>query len=291
MQSATIRTLLNRGRAVLTEHGVPNAQRNVEWMLSHALSCSTLDLYVRSTDVPERVASAAFWNCVQRRAAREPLQYILGQTEFMSLPFLTAAGVFVPRPDTERLVELAEERLVSSERTHLRMLDLCCGSGVIAVSLLSRLPHLRAAAVDVSEPAAGLTQRNAALNQVTHRLEVVWMEAARFLGTSAEPYDAILCNPPYIRSGDVDNLPPEVRDHEPAAALDGGPDGADFYRAVIPLMTRRLSPDGWVAFEIGDDQGEAVSGLLGEGSYRSVRVYEDHAGRDRVVIASAPAKV
>ncbi len=284
----TIRDLLQRAELRLVASGVPNARRNAEWMLCHALGLRMLDLYVQSTDAPDPDRASVYREMVERRAAREPLQYILGATEFMSLSFEVHPGVFVPRPDTEVLVERAEE-LLRSRPLHeaLDVLDLCSGSGIIGVSLAARIPNLAVVAVDVSSAAAVITARNAALNGVSDRVEVVHEDAFAYLRDTGRRFAAVVCNPPYIESGELAALPREVRDHEPTLALDGGRDGLDFYRRAVPELAGRLTPGGFVMFEIGDTQGAGVSKLLRDAAFTSVEVAKDYAGRDRVVIGFA----
>jgi release factor glutamine methyltransferase len=302
----TIGLLVRRGTAVLREHGVPNARNNAEWILCHSLQCRRIDLYVSSADVPTADQAKDYWMNITRRAGREPLQYILGTTEFMSLPFLTPGGVFVPRPDTEVLIETAEARLrdVPIDRS-LHVLDLCCGSGVVAVSLAARIPNLTVTAVDACENAVESTKTNATLNRVADRIVVVGSEACAFFSQPSEAttastlrrsyevgrpmrFSAIVCNPPYIETSQLESLPPEVRDHEPRAALDGGADGLDFYRRVAPMLPRWLEQGGFAAFEIGDTQGAEVSAILLDAGLSGITVTPDFAGRDRVVIGDLP---
>ncbi len=270
------------GETFLSEHGVPNARNNAEWILCFVLGCERLDLYTAS--VGKDGWESQYLECLQRRANREPLQHIIGSTEFMSLQFETLPGVFVPRPETETLVEAAEKRLrdLPLDR-EMNVLDLCCGSGVIAVSLAARIPNLVATAVDISEAAVEATRRNAALNGVGDRVEVLLGEASSVL--KANCYTAVLCNPPYIETGELDNLPPEVRDYDPAAALDGGEDGLDFYRRIVPLLRPALSKDGFVAFEIGATQGDAASGMLQDAGFEQVSVLRDLSRLPRVVLS------
>lgn len=282
-----IRELLSRAEDHLVRHGVPNARRNAEWMLCHTLGWSMLDLYVQSGERLKDERVDAFWQRVERRASREPLQYILGSTEFMSLPFDVRPGVFVPRPETEVLVERAEA-LLRARPLHepLRVLDLCCGSGIIGVSLAARIANLAVTAVDISHEAADMTAHNAGRNGVADRVRVIEADAFAWLEGSRDRVTAILCNPPYIESGQLAALPREVREHEPVRALDGGPDGLDFYRRVIPLLRPRLVAGGFVMFEIGDTQGPAVSSLLRDAGFADVEVVRDLSGRDRVVVAA-----
>jgi release factor glutamine methyltransferase len=283
----TIRALLSRSEAVLVERGVLNARRNAEWILSQILGFNALELYTRSKSLPSKEHAHAFWEKIERRARREPLQYILGTTEFMSLPFQVPRGVFIPRPDTELLVETAEEQLrrgASGRRAEI--LDLCCGCGIIAVSLVRRLPGISAVAVDNSELAVQTTLRNAAINGVSGRFRCEKQDAVTYVGCdNGDPgrFSAILCNPPYIETSSLRRLPPEIRCHEPPEALDGGVDGLDFYRGIIPHLPRRLGPGGFVVFEIGEAQAGAVVALLGRVGLEEISVTQDYAGHDRVV--------
>lgn len=282
-----IRELLNRAEGHLACHGVPNARRNAEWMLCHTLGWSMLDLYVQSGVRLKDERLAAYWERVERRARREPLQYILGTTEFMSLPFEARCGVFVPRPDTEVLVEHAEA-LLRERPLHepLAVLDLCCGSGIIGVSLAHRIGNLLVTAVDVAAEAAELTARNAGLNGVADRVRVIQADGPAFLDATRDRFAAILCNPPYIESGELAALPREVREHEPMLALNGGRDGLDFYRRVVASLRARLVAGGFVMFEIGDTQGAAVSSMLQAGGFTKIEVVQDLSHRDRVVVAA-----
>ena len=285
-----IRDLIRHGEELLAAHGVPNARRNAEWILCDTCKCSILDLYIGALQ-PSEAALELFHERIRRRAGREPLQYILGTTEFMSLPFEVHPGVFVPRPDTEVLVEAAERWLRRRPPGDpLRLADLCCGSGVIGVALARRIPDLEVDAVDRNAEAAGATARNALLNGVEARTRVHHTDAVVFLEDGAPVrFTAVACNPPYIETAVIASLPPEVARHEPVAALDGGADGLDVYRALIPRLAARLVPGGLAIFEIGDAQASAVSGMLGRQRFIDIHVTKDLSGCDRVVAATAPA--
>lgn len=268
------------GESYLARHNVPNARNNAEWMLCHVLGRERLDLYTASVHNGDWCRD--YRGLLERRAHREPLQYILRTTEFMSLMFDTPPGVFVPRPETEVLVEVAEKQLrnVPVDK-RLEILDLCCGAGVVGISLAARIPNLTVVGVDNSEAAVAATRGNARRHGVADRVTAVNAEAAMDGGR----YSAVLCNPPYIKTGDIGDLPPEVRDHEPVAALDGGADGLDFYRRIIPMLPPRLCDGGFAAFEIGDTQAAAVSGLLRDAGFGEVSVIHDLANLPRVVLS------
>jgi release factor glutamine methyltransferase len=278
--------LVRRGEALLSEHGVPNARRNAEWLLAHVLGCRSTDLYFKDDVTAGPEAVERYQALLSRRAAREPLQYIIGSTEFMSLPFECEPGVFIPRPETELLVEITESAVRRAfGGSAVRLLDLCCGTGAVGISLLCRLPEATAVAVDVSEPAVRLSERNARLNHVAARFRSERDDARTYLSSTENVFEAIACNPPYIALDEMPLLPPDVRLHEPSASLEGGSDGLDFYRSVVPVLERCLAPEGIVTFEIGATQGAAVTALLRNASFLDVSVRKDFAGHDRVVAA------
>lgn len=280
---------LRRAEAYLAERGVPNARRNAEWMLAHVLGCPSTELYLDPHRLLERSQSNQLSELVRRRGEREPLQYILGSTEFMSILFETVPGVFIPRPDTEVLVERVETLMGRSDSSDgAQTLDLCCGAGVIVISLACRNGGVSGVGVDIDPRAVALTRTNAERNGVAGRIECVTVDAIEYLDTASRTFHVITCNPPYVPTGDMERLPPEIGVHEPPLSLDGGADGLDFYRRVVPHLIRALGPGGIAAFEIGDDQGAAVAGLLGAASFVEIDVHKDYTGLDRVVTARKP---
>lgn len=292
--STNVFSVIQEAESYLVARGVPNARRNSEWMLSHVLGCSSQELYLIPNRALERDELDSFGSLLARRGAREPLQYLLGSTEFMSLPFHSVRGVFIPRPDTEVLVEKVEallEHRLDGRRpapVAIRILDLCCGSGAIGIALTSRSPHVRTVAVDIDERAVDVTRKNAELNGVTERIRCVQDDALEFLNRQPGVYDVIVCNPPYVRTEDIEQLPPEVKDHEPALSLDGGGDGLDFYRRVTPLLFRAVGPGGIVAFEIGETLSAGVAEMMKAASFDYIEVHTDYAGLNRVLTAVKP---
>jgi release factor glutamine methyltransferase len=283
----TIGELLREGWISLERSGVPNARRNAEWMLATALGCSVLDLFVDSHRHVPRAGAKQYQNFLSRRSAREPLQYITGDTSFMSLPFIMRPGVFVPRPDTEILVEKVEEKLRTCPEV-VHILDLCSGAGVIGIALAKRLPNCEVVGVDRSKEAVTLGGENAHLNGVSDRIRFVHSAAGDYLGAGQPAFTAVVCNPPYIASEDIALLPPEVKDHDPKDALDGGPDGMDFYREIIPRLPIRIQPGGYLALEIGSSQRDGVIALLEAAAFEETESFRDYSGNDRVVIGRRP---
>ncbi len=282
-----IREILREGWTHLEEKGVSNAKKNAEWMLLSILCCSSLDLYVNSDRVLSSDQVEQYHALLQRRAEREPLQYIIGNTEFMSLPFKVRPGVFIPRPDTEVLVEQVEAKLTGLPGS-TRVLDLCTGAGVIAVTIAVRLPNTEVIGVDSSEEAIALAKENAVLNGVASRARFVRSAAGDFCSSGDNAFQVVVCNPPYIPTGEIPKLPPEIVDHEPREALDGGAEGLDHYEEIIPLLDRWITPGGYSAFEIGPAQGDAVVGLLEASGFFEISVFQDYTHRDRVVIGRRP---
>lgn len=216
-----------------------------------------------------------------RRLAGEPLQYLLGEWEFMGLPFAVGPGVLIPRQETELLAEgvIAALRGKGSPR----LLDLCSGSGCVAVSAARFVPGCRAWALELSRPAFAYLEKNIAQSGCADSVFPVSGDALRPPeAISCRSYDAIDCNPPYLTRDEMRSLQPEVR-REPPEALDGGPDGLDFYRALPGVCLPLLAPGGALLLEIGETQGEAVAALLRGAGFGDVAVKKDLEGRDRLV--------
>jgi release factor glutamine methyltransferase len=251
----------------------------------NVVGCRATELYVDAERVPGPDQIASYVGFLERRGAREPLQYVLESTEFMSLPFRMEPGVFIPRPDTELLIERVEPYLrgpgTAAGRT---VLDVCCGSGVVGISFAKRLPGVTVVAVDVCDRAVALTARNAALNGVEKRLRTVRADAVEFLSSSETRFDAIVSNPPYVPTHEIPSLAPEIRFHEPHLGLDGGQDGLDFYRRIVPHLRDSLKTGGIVAFEMAASQGADLSSLL-QGAFTGIKIHEDYTGMDRVLVA------
>ena len=213
---------------------------------------------------------------VERRLVHVPLDKLLGRREFYKNDFIVSEDVLTPRPDTEILVEAAVGLV---RRNGLkRILDLGTGSGCIIVSIVHNVPEVEGTATDISKQALLVAKENAKLNQVS-----VTFERSDLFDNVTGTYDVIVSNPPYIRTGEVVKLMPEVQEFEPMEALDGKEDGLYFYRKIIKECKAYLKPGGHILFEIGYDQGEAVSGLLKEAGFKNVTVIKDLAHNDRVV--------
>lgn len=285
----TVRDLIQVTSTYLEGKGVDSARLNTERLLADVLGLSRLELFFQHDRPVLGQELERFREVVRRRASGEPLQKILGLTEFYSHPFQVTKGVFIPRPETERLVEEAVPLVAPADRRLLApvALEIGCGSGVIGICLALEVPRLTVHASDVNPRAIELARRNAHLLGVDARME--FLKGSRF-----EPFprhlrgevDLIISNPPYIRRDEIPDLAVEVSDHDPGEALDGGPDGLVFYRALASEMKEWLRPGGHVAVEIGHDQGSEVRDILAASGGHDIRIIQDYSDRDRVVIAT-----
>ena len=280
----TFDQLMAEGAAALEEAGIVNARLESRWLLAHVTGHQSSELIIRGQDnVPEE-AVGAFRNRVSRRAGREPIQHILGTTEFYGLEFLTDARALIPRPDSEIVVEAALGQLAPNEPA--RIADLGAGSGCLLAAILANRPLASGTGVEASAEAASLARENLLRLGLSARADVHEGRWSDWQGWS--DVDLIISNPPYIPSGDLAGLMPEVRDHDPAAALDGGPDGLVAYREIVRIGAAAMKPGAWLVFEIGHDQAEAVIALLDAAGFQSVSLFRDLGGNDRAIIAKRP---
>jgi release factor glutamine methyltransferase len=287
-KAITIQRLLQQGTGFLSQMGVESARLDAELLLGKVVGCGREELYLNYEMPLKAKEKDLFQRALQRRARREPVSYITGHREFWSLDFLLTADVLVPRPETELLVEVvlglieAESQMADCK---LQILDLGTGSGAIAVSLAKERSDVEIWATDLFPGALEIARANAARHGVNER--------TRFLqGDVFEPVEGwggffhmIVSNPPYVCRGEIQDLPPEVRDWEPRSAWDGGWDGLDLLRRIIQDGHLYLKEKGFMALEIGADMGEKVCRLIeGVGCYSEGSVYQDLAGRDRLVV-------
>ena len=280
-----MKTFLDWSTDRLDRSGIKLPRLEAEVLLAGALSLSREEIY----RAPERVLSEAersiLQTCVERRLHREPMAYILGHREFWSLDFKVAPSVLIPRPETETLVEsLLAMYTATSVNGPVRILDIGTGSGIIAVVTAREISESRVTATDFSSEALSVARENASTHGVLDQISFV--QADLFVGAPEPPYDFIVSNPPYIKTGCMHDLMPDIRDFEPRTALDGGIDGLDFYRRIVPDALNHLKTGGGLILEIGETQAEAVSNLLhSEEGYESIKVTRDIGGYDRVVSA------
>lgn len=229
-------------------------------------------------DTEERVNAL-----VERRLSGEPLAYVLGEWEFMGLPMKVESGVLIPRPDTEVLAELAIKLLRARDTAGLRVLDLCCGTGCIGISVAASVKDARIVMVDNSFKALRVARQNVLRNNVTRNTTIIEADALSAPPMLLGRFDLILSNPPYVPTDEIPTLESSVKDFEPKEALDGGKDGLDFYRAIIPAWSPILKDEGCILFECGEGQAERIAAMLRENGYKRTAFYDDAAGTKRVV--------
>lgn len=266
----------------LREKGVAEGRLDAEHLLAHVLGATRLQLYLEYDRplTPEELA--AFRPLLLRRAAREPLQYILGRTAFRELELVTDRRVLIPRPETEELVGLVLER--TGGGAGLAALDVGTGSGCIALSLLVEGAFQRVVATDVSDAALEVARLNARSVPGGERLDL--RKGSLFEPVAGERFDVVVSNPPYVDPAEGPGLQPEVRDWEPEAALFAPGRGMAVLRALVEAAPRHLTPGGLLALEVGADQGETAAGAMGAtGAFQPPELVRDLAGRQRFVLA------
>ena len=281
----TIVEAIQKGAAHLEKHRVESPRLQAELLLAHLRKLPRLRLYLQF-DSPLSVAEEdAYRELLVRRGRRVPLQHLLGGVSFCGIELAVNANVLIPRPETELLAEQAWKWLLP--RGAGRFLDLGTGSGCLAIALAVNCPAATGVAVDVSPEALAVARANAGSAGVAARLEFREGDLCQPLQLG-ERFDLLVSNPPYIASGELAGLEPEVRDHDPRLALDGGGDGLDFYRRLAVAAAPFLAPDGRAFFEIGSDQGASAPPLFSNAGWRETILIKDHTGRDRVISALPP---
>lgn len=270
----TYREEVEFGTKCLTDAGVPDAALDAWYLLQMVCRIERSYYYVHGEEDITQDAQKEYEIAVQKRAEHIPLQYIIGEQEFMGLRFKVNSNVLIPRQDTETLVE----QVLKIVKPGMKVLDLCTGSGCVLISVLKNAPELTGMGSDISKTALLVAKENAKL----HEVDAEWVRSDLF-DNITETFDVIMANPPYIPTGEILSLMPEVRDFEPENALDGGADGLDFYRKIAGQVKDYLNPGGYVYMEIGYDQGEAVSELMRNAGFTEVEVIKDLARNDRVV--------
>ncbi len=272
----TYRQLYEYGTKQLEDAGITEAKLDARLLLEHICHTDQNALLVYGNSERSELEEQFYRMCIEKRAARIPLQHITGEQEFMGLSFRVNEHTLIPRQDTEILVEEGLHCLFDG----MRILDMCTGSGCILLSLLKYSNECEGLGVDISAEALKVAEENAR----RLGLRADFLQSDLFEQVPQKKYDMIISNPPYIETAVIETLMPEVRDHEPLQALDGMEDGLFFYRRIVEKAGGFLEKGGWLLFEIGYDQGEAVSELLIKQGFRDVKVVKDYAGLDRVVL-------
>jgi release factor glutamine methyltransferase len=302
-----VRAALREGMARLRAAQVPSATLAAELLLLHVLSRDRAWIYAHPDAPLDRGAVDNYFALLARRASGEPTQYLTGKQEFWGLQFEVTPAVLIPRPETEHIVEVALERLgergikinmrTGEPRPPLRVADVGTGSGCLAVALARELPHAEIYATDISTTALEVARRNARRHDVADRIHFLHTDLAEKLlrdsqNTGQEPrlFDLIVSNPPYVARDEAAELPREVREHEPSAALFGGPTGVELYERLTCQAAALLAPRGILVLELGYNGAEAVrSTLARQCAWANVTVSNDLAGIPRVLAAERVA--
>ena len=275
----TLRNLYQSGTEKLEKAGIREAKLDAWYLLEYKTGISRAVFLADPDREVEEEKAESYQKDICTRARRIPLQHITGSQEFMGLDFKVNEDVLIPRQDTELLVENAIT-YIKSVKGNVDVLDMCTGSGCIAISIDRLCENAKVTAVDFSEKALVVAKENNTLNKA----DVTFFQSDLFENVEKQ-YDVIVSNPPYIKTEEIESLMDEVRIHEPMMALDGDCDGLKFYKKIAKEGRQYLRSNGIIFFEIGYDQGQTVPAILEENGYKDIKVYKDLSGNDRVVTA------
>ena len=278
----TYRECYEKGCYILNEAGIEESTLDARLLLEAVCGTDRNDLLVHGEQPVEPETEEKYFGWIGKRAGRIPLQQLTGEQDFMGLTFTVNENVLIPRQDTEILVEEVLKELHDG----MRILDMCTGSGCILLSLLHYSNDCEGLGVDLSAEALEVAGRNVLKVLTPEKAEHAHFLQSDLFEKVEGKFEIIVSNPPYIASAEIEKLMPEVRDHEPRMALDGTEDGLHFYRRIIKEAGKHLVNSGMLFFEIGYDQGQAVSELMRTGGYREVQVVQDYAGLDRVILGT-----
>lgn len=282
----TVLEAIQKSAEFLGKRGVESPRLQTELLLAHLLKMPRMKLYLnfdRVLTVPE---TDALRDLIKRRGLREPLQHITGSTSFCGYEMTVNRHVLVPRPETELLAEAGWQFLATRPPESVTALDLCTGSGCIAIALAAKCPPAKVVATDISAEALTLARQNANGNGVAERIEFLAGDGFAALATAAtRAFDLIASNPPYIPSAEIAALDPEVRDFDPRLALDGGDDGLVFYRRLAAGAAEFLKPAGKIMVEFGDGQADAIKNIFESEKWIVEAVREDYSHRARILVA------
>lgn len=271
----------------LSGAGIEGAQLEAREILCAAAGKTAEELYrdislYTTEDIAEKAVALQ-----ERRLTGEPIAYLVGEWSFCGLPFYVSREALIPRVDTEMLAQLAMNRL-KEHPGNTRLLDLCAGTGCVGLTAAALLKNTRAVLVDLSDGALDLCKRNIRRHKLTGRAVYLKGDALQPPSHALGQFDVLVCNPPYIPTGDLAGLDSSVKDFEPLMALDGGADGLDFYRQITTLWQPALKPGGHLLYEVGIGQAEQVAWLLVKAGYENIRITRDTGGIDRVVEGQRP---
>jgi len=269
----TVSALLGQGRAALEAAGIETARPEAEWLLAARLGVERFQLYLDPERLLSAPAATGYLGLIARRAAREPLQYLLGWEDFYGLRLAVTPDVLVPRPETEGLVAWA--LAVLGESPDPVVADLGTGSGAIACAIARAVPRAEVLAVEVSAGALVVASRNVRELGLSSRVRLLAGDLFAPLGSLLGSLDLVVANPPYLPSAVIASLPPEVSRHEPRAALDGGPDGMAVIRRIVNGAPAVLKPGGWLLMEIGEEQAGPIASLMAAEGFAGIQARRD----------------
>ena len=271
--------VLDWTRQFFASRGIESARLDAEVLLAHVLDLKRIMLYARYDQPLTTEERDRYRALVRRRAQHEPVAYLVGEREFWSLSLEVRPGVLIPRPDSEALVQVALTILAKDQPA--RVADVGTGSGAIALAIARERPRVEVIATDVADVALEVAARNAERLGLSDRVRVIRSDLLSGLEPDVEPFDLVIANLPYVPSAEVATLMPDVRDHEPREALDGGPEGLALVRRLIADAPARLAPGGALLLEAGSPEIPRVAAELRAGGYVDVATYDDLGGRPR----------
>lgn len=280
IKMTSLNELLLQGEEILKKNNIDDAKIDA-WLLMEYVFGITKSWFLLNRDQKEEGPLVEkYLDLIYERSTHKPVQHIIGSQEFMGLEFFVNEDVLIPRQDTELLVE--ETIKIAKEKNHnnIKILDMCTGSGCIAISLSKFLENAQITGVDISTKALRIANKNAINNET----ECEFIQSDLFQNIN-EKFDIIVSNPPYIKREEINKLMLEVRDYEPINALDGGEDGLLFYRIISKDAINHLVNGGYLLFEIGFDEAETVMEILRSNGYKDIKLLKDLAGLDRVILA------
>ena len=285
MERWTIEKLLNWTTDYFTEKGLNSPRLSAELLIGHVMNLERIQVYTNFDKVPSQSQLDKLHLLVKRAADSEPIAYLIGKTEFYSLPIKVTPDCLIPRPETELLVERAIDflRKRSGSQTAL---DLCTGSGCIAVAVAKNFQNCSVIATDISDAALAIANENVKIHKLEGRIRLLQGDLFDPLieGLDESKFDLILCNPPYVTDAEYQKLDKNIKNHEPHNALAAGPDGLDIYRKIAAKIDNFLKPDAALILEIGYAQGPAVKEILEQNvSFSEIKIEKDFSNNDRIV--------
>lgn len=281
----SVHRLLERGSSELRDAGVQEARFEAELLLRHALGCTREALYARLHEPAGAEAAGHYFQLLERRRGRVPIQHILGSQEFYGLSFRVTPTVLIPRPETEGVVEQALAELSLRAKAEARIGDVGCGSGCIAIAIAKARPEAKLFAIDASPAALAVARENAAAHGVEDRILFLQGDLLEPILGRGETLDLVVSNPPYVVDAEIEELAPEVREHEPRMALAGGVDGLAAITRLLAAAGAALGDDGSLVMEIGKGQDHEVAERVKSAGLELLRIAPDLAGIPRVVVA------